>query len=109
MSKQLLTDEQKKELRLILETGDALQVRQLIRIGFPEIDAYNILRKRVQNGQDGPEIWTQLGYKERTKPRWLRNLQRCDVCGTLVLFSPHEAFLCGRLDYQWKGRPFDCH
>ncbi|KAH7033915.1 hypothetical protein B0J12DRAFT_731992 [Macrophomina phaseolina] len=103
MSSQLLTDEQKEELRSILETGDALQVQQLVRIGLPDIDAYEILRKRLEKRQDDPEIWEQVGYKEeRRKQRWLHNFQRCSACGTLVLTSSHKPFICGHLYCPWK-------
>ncbi|KAH7053479.1 hypothetical protein B0J12DRAFT_660020 [Macrophomina phaseolina] len=93
-----ITEQQKRDLHLILETGDALQIQQLVRIGFPGVDAYEILKERIQKRQDDCEIWAHLGYKEeRRKPSWYRIFQRCSICKPLFLFSPHETFVCGHL------------
>ncbi|KAH7033916.1 hypothetical protein B0J12DRAFT_277996 [Macrophomina phaseolina] len=76
-----LTEQQKRDLRSILEAGDALQIQQLVRIGFPGVDAYEILKERIQKRQDDSEIWAHLGYKEeRRRPHWYRIFQRCSIC-----------------------------
>lgn len=108
MSNQLLTDAKSAEIRALLETGEAWQVQQLVQIGFPCIDSYDI-QKRVQKRQDDPDTWTNLGYKEERKsPSWFRGFfGRCGACRASLLFDPHEAFSCGHLDCPCQSKPFD--
>lgn len=109
MSNWLLTDAKSAELRALIETGEAWQVQQLVQIGFPCIDSYDILKKRVQKRQDGPDTWTNLGYKEeRKRPPWFPScFGRCGTCRALLLFDPHEAFSCGHLNCRYDGESFN--
>lgn len=87
-----------------------MDVQQLVLIGFLEIDAHEILRKRVKKRQDDPEFWGQVGYKEREGNNvGFKNLQRCSACGSLVFCSFHKAFACGHLDCAWKDKPIESH